>query len=593
MLVLFETPAGHALFKMHEDAAVRAASNGDLESEEVIKSVVNLQAFSRFTDTTSALAAATALVEGKPSKDLRKFLKKQVGPDERLAVADAKLGASLKEKTGLQCIFSSEVTNIMRAIRANIDSLLDEQDAGVTGSSRDAMVLGLAHSLSRYKLKFSPDKVDTMIVQAISLLDELDKEINIYAMRLREWYGWHFPEMGKIVVENATYARVVDLMKVRSAAADTDFSSILPSDVEAELKQAALISMGTEISDEDVRNIRSLCSQVTSLTEYRATLYEYLKNRMIAIAPNLTAMVGELVGARLIAHAGSLINLAKCPASTVQILGAEKALFRALKTKHATPKYGLIFHASVVGQASTKHKGKISRSLAAKAALSIRVDALGEAGEDATVGEQGRIAIENRLSQLEGRTDFIRTRLKINENLPKVSPGESAGKKFNNVGDMVMGRPSGIDDPEDGSVDDGNEVISKAPDVRVEVVKKAVVMTSVGDDAVGVELTKSEKKRKKKEKLRASLNGSDPSTLVSMQQSTASATIVEDREVDVADTDETPKGKKKRTGENDSSGKKSSEKKEKKKRKRLSESNDVDGEGSSKKKRRKPKKSSE
>lgn len=87
------------------------------------------------------------------------------------------------------------------------------------------------------------------------------------------------------------------------------------------------------------------------------------------------------MGARLIAHAGTLINLAKAPASTVQILGAEKALFRALKTKHATPKYGLLFHASLIGQASPKNKGKIARVLAAKCALAIRVDALGESAE--------------------------------------------------------------------------------------------------------------------------------------------------------------------------------------------------------------------
>lgn len=111
-----------------------------------------------------------------------------------------------------------------------------------------------------------------------------------------------------------------------------------------------------------------------------------------AIAPNLTVLVGELVGARLIAHAGTLMNLAKAPASTVQILGAEKALFRALKTKHATPKYGLIFHASLIGQASPKNKGKVSRVLAAKCALAVRVDALGET-DDAQMGIESRAKV--------------------------------------------------------------------------------------------------------------------------------------------------------------------------------------------------------
>lgn len=130
----------------------------------------------------------------------------------------------------------------------------------------------------------------------------------------------------------------------RTNAATTDFATILPEDIEAVLKAAAEISMGTEISDSDIAHINQLCDQVISISQYRTQLAEYLRNRMNAIAPNLTALVGELVGARLISHAGSLLSLAKHPASTVQILGAEKALFRALKTKHDTPKYGLIYH---------------------------------------------------------------------------------------------------------------------------------------------------------------------------------------------------------------------------------------------------------
>lgn len=136
------------------------------------------------------------------------------------------------------------------------------------------------------------------------------------------------------------------------------------------------------------------------ITEYRSQLYEYLKSRMLAIAPNLTILVGELVGARLIAHAGSLMNLAKHPASTVQILGAEKALFRALKTKHDTPKYGLIYHAQLVGQSSTKLKGKVSRMLAAKASLACRVDALGD-DVSSDLGAEHRAKLEARMRVLE------------------------------------------------------------------------------------------------------------------------------------------------------------------------------------------------
>merc|ERR1712126_335302 len=273
--------------------------------------------------------------------------------------------------------------------------------SGLPDKEMTAMELGLAHSLSRYKLKFSPDKIDTMIVQAVSLLDDLDKELNNYIMRCREWYGWHFPELGKIITDNLAFVRTVEVMGMRDNAKSTDLSDILPEEVEEKVKEAAEISMGTEISDEDILNIKHLCQQVVEIQEYRAQLYEYLKNRMMAVAPNLTILVGELVGARLISHAGSLMNLAKHPASTVQILGAEKALFKALKTKHDTPKYGLIYHAQLVGGASTKLKGKVSRMLAAKASLATRVDALGEE-TNTDLGIEHRAKVESRIRQLEG-----------------------------------------------------------------------------------------------------------------------------------------------------------------------------------------------
>merc|ERR1711933_663881 len=227
-------------------------------------------------------------------------------------------------------------------------------------------------------------------------------ELNNFAMRLREWYGWHFPEMGKIVTDNLAYAKVVKLMGFKTKAKETDFSPVgVPDEIAGEVKAAAETSMGTEITEEDLANIHTLSDRVAELTDYRASLAEYLKLRMNAIAPNLTYMVGELVGARLISHAGSLMNLAKHPASTVQILGAEKALFKALKTKHDTPKYGLIYHAQLVGQASSKLKGKVSRMLAAKAAIATRVDALGEE-TNTDLGIEHRAKVETRIRQLEG-----------------------------------------------------------------------------------------------------------------------------------------------------------------------------------------------
>merc|ERR1711943_12684 len=192
-----------------------------------------------------------------------------------------------------------------------------------------------------------------------------------------------------------------------------------------------------EIAATDLENIGQLADQVISLSEYRAQLSEYLKARMNAIAPNLTVLVGELVGARLISHAGSLMNLAKQPASTVQILGAEKALFRALKTKHDTPKYGLIYHASLVGQAQPKHKGKISRVLAAKCALSVRVDALGDTSE-ATIGLEDRVKVEERLRQLEGKAGLKANKgAKAKGKLEKYD-AEPASGSYNEAADVTL-----------------------------------------------------------------------------------------------------------------------------------------------------------
>eukprot|EP00088_Acartia_fossae_P040255 TRINITY_DN418_c0_g1_i7.p1 TRINITY_DN418_c0_g1~~TRINITY_DN418_c0_g1_i7.p1 ORF type:complete len:559 (-),score=231.82 TRINITY_DN418_c0_g1_i7:63-1739(-) len=400
MLVLFETPAGYAVFKLLDEKKLQQSDNlyEDFQTIESAKNVVKLQKFQKFEDTTEALSAATAAVEGKMSKSLKKVLKKLVAEEahEKLAVADAKLGNCIKEKMELDCVYDSKVLELMRCIRSQISGLI----SGVPDRDMAAMELGLAHSLSRYKLKFSPDKVDTMIVQAVSLLDDLDKELNNYIMRCREWYGWHFPELGKIITDNLAYVRTVELMGTRDNAKNIDLSDVLPEEVEEKVKEAAEISMGTEISQEDIFNINHLCEQIVEIQEYRQQLYEYLKHRMVAVAPNLTILVGELVGARLISHAGSLLNLAKHPASTVQILGAEKALFKALKTKHDTPKYGLIYHASLVGQAGTKMKGKVSRMLAAKAALACRVDALGEE-TNTDLGMEHRAKLESRIRQLE------------------------------------------------------------------------------------------------------------------------------------------------------------------------------------------------
>ncbi|XP_071370695.1 nucleolar protein 58 isoform X4 [Centroberyx affinis] len=498
MLVLFETAAGYAIFKVLDESKLQEVDSlwKEFETPEKANKVVKLKHFEKFQDTTEALAAATALTEGKIGKSLKKVLKKVVAKEahEQLAISDAKLGGVIKDKLSLSCVHSPAVAELMRGIRNQMEGLI----TGLPPREISAMSLGLAHSLSRYKLKFSPDKVDTMIVQAISLLDDLDKELNNYIMRCREWYGWHFPELGKIVTDNLAYCKSVRKIGDRTNVSSTDLSDILPEEVEAEVKLAAEISMGTEVSEQDIGNIMHLCDQVIEITEYRSQLYDYLKNRMTAIAPNLTVMVGELVGARLISHAGSLLNLAKHPASTVQILGAEKALFRALKTRKDTPKYGLIYHASLVGQTTAKNKGKISRMLAAKAALAIRYDALGE-DTNAEMGIENRAKLEARLRHLEEK------------GIRRISgTGKAMAKadKYQHKSDVKMYDPSGDSTIPSTSKKRKFEEVEEAeepvtPVVKVKKPKKEPVTEEEPETSAAAEETPKKKKKKKDKKAEA------------------------------------------------------------------------------------------
>lgn len=166
---------------------------------------MNLIHFEPFADTADAVTAAAACIDGKVSKSLKSFLKKQLkksGEGDSLAILDKNMVAGIKEAVpSLSCSLACDAKTheLFRGIRCHLDDLMegggdgDDDEPAVSGGDLTAMRLGLSHSLSRYKLKFSSDKVDTMVIQAIGLLDELDKEINTYAMRVKEWYGWHFP----------------------------------------------------------------------------------------------------------------------------------------------------------------------------------------------------------------------------------------------------------------------------------------------------------------------------------------------------------------------------------------------------------------
>ncbi|KAK1672070.1 NOSIC domain-containing protein [Colletotrichum godetiae] len=499
LFVLAETPAGYGLFKAADKKLLKRdeLTTGPTSSEQ-INEMLKLKTFVKFDSSAVAVEEAAGLKEGRVPPMLANLLK-EIKDEKKatLAVADLKLGTAIGKLPDLdiKAVSDAASQDLFRAVRENLSSLIP----GLTTETMDRMALGLSHSISRHKLKFSADKVDAMVVQAIKLVDDLDKELNVYAMRTKEWYGWHFPELAKILNDNLVYARLVVAVGMRQDFAESDLSDILPEELEGPVKTAAEISMGTEMTPEDLENIQLLAQQVITYSEYRTSLSTYLESRMRALAPNLTALVGYLVGARLIAHAGSLISLAKAPSSTIQIYGAEKALFRALKTKHDTPKYGIIYHSSLVGQATGKNKGKIARSLAAKTALGLRVDALGDTEnqddeeERSILGLTSRIKLENLLRKLEGK--------------PLLPKGVGVGP------DGQLTAPGGF------SLKDSRKYNADADGVETEVNGKSKKLIQVVDEEMkdadsededaemndASEEEKKSKKDKKKEKKRVSI----------------------------------------------------------------------------------------
>ncbi|XP_041916245.1 nucleolar protein 56 [Alosa sapidissima] len=402
--VLFEHAAGYALFAVKEVEEIGMLLPQVEESVLNIgkfNNVVKLAAFFPFKSAQAALENINAISEGVVHADLKLFLETNLPSGGKtkavLGVADAKVGATLQEELELSIQTGGVVAEIIRGVRLHFHSLV----RGLTALAASKAQLGLGHSYSRAKVKFNVNRADNMIIQSIALLDQLDKDINTFSMRVREWYGYHFPELVKIVPDNSTYCRMAKLIGNRKELSEENLEAMEEVVMDSAKAQAILdasrSSMGMDISPIDLINIESFSSRVVSLTAYRLELQEYLRSKMTQVAPNLAALIGDVVGARLISHAGSLTNLAKYPASTVQILGAEKALFRALKTKGNTPKYGLIFHSTFIGRAAAKNKGRISRYLANKCTIASRIDCFSEV-PTSVFGDKLRDQVEERLA---------------------------------------------------------------------------------------------------------------------------------------------------------------------------------------------------
>ncbi len=229
--------------------------------------------------------------------------------------------------------------------------------------------------MTRRKLRRAAQKRDMLAVQAIRTIDDIDKTINLYVARLREWYSLHFPELDELVRDHLDYAKIVYELGHRMNITKENLVKLGFSEQKAEkIAEAAKKSMGADLSDFDIEYIKTLAGIILELYKLRETLEGYIEAIMKEVAPNITALVGPKLGARLLSLAGGLENLAKMPASTIQVLGAEKALFRALRTGGKPPKHGVIFQYPAIHRSPRWQRGKIARALAAKLAIAAKVD---------------------------------------------------------------------------------------------------------------------------------------------------------------------------------------------------------------------------
>lgn len=273
---------------------------------------------------------------------------------------------------------------------------------GFARDERDVIreLRNFAIEISSSKIKEESQKLDLHVAQAINALDEIDQILNTIGARMREWYGLHFPELDNLITSLAAYAEIV-----KRAGSRENISKEILKAVGIEDRKADIIisgckrSRGGDITAENLEILKGLAEQIIIQSTLRKTLAEHVEFMMSTVAPNIKELLTAQVGARVIAKAGSLNKLAILPASTIQVLGAEKALFRALRTGANPPKHGLLFQHSMVHSAPKWQRGKIARALASKVAIAARIDLFRPGVEDSSISTR----LNSRIAEIQAK----------------------------------------------------------------------------------------------------------------------------------------------------------------------------------------------
>ncbi len=336
----------------------------------------NVTKYKQWRDQAPATLAEKLhfIEEGKLPEELVSFLSENKSEIDILVLEDEELARSISS----QLKISVEVEtggNVFRTFRENIVKIVEEK-LSIPQAEYYKKLWEISLELTRRKVRKAAEKRDLFIAQAINALDDINKTINLLASRVREWYGLHFPELDDLVDEHEDYLKIVSEIGMRNNFTKEKLLKIgLDEETSEKVLKAAKQSMGADLTDFDLNAIRLVSNIGLQLYDARRKLEKYIDEAMLEVAPNIRGLVGPLLGARLISLAGGLNKLATLPASTIQVLGAEKALFRALRYGAKPPKHGVIFQYPAIHRSPRWQRGKIARALAAKLAIAARIDA--------------------------------------------------------------------------------------------------------------------------------------------------------------------------------------------------------------------------
>jgi nucleolar protein 56 len=319
-------------------------------------------------------AALERHTAGNPSKEMSKMVEKLVQRGfKTILISNESLADALK-RDGVE-VDITEGSGPEDFVRENIESIaVDfravEDTAQYYALSREVSVLR-----TRKEVRKAQSERGATILQTVQLLNELDRSLNVLSGKLREWYGLHFPELSRAVDEHRIYARLVEQLGDRSGFSNERLGELDVGDRVDGILSASKDSMGAPLLSEDEVHLRSLAANLVSLYAYRESLESLIIYIAEETVPNLSEVAGPVLAAKLIERAKGINKLAMMPSSTVQILGAEKALFRSKMTNAKPPKHGLIFQHPYVHAKARNLRGKAARTLSAKISLAARADA--------------------------------------------------------------------------------------------------------------------------------------------------------------------------------------------------------------------------